>query len=231
MIRFPVPYEPPNLAPCFSVRSRREVQTYDAVNSRLVEHWQTDAPQVQFSRRDISGAAFWMDMNATPSRLYREDLRQSQPFVVPSGTSPQVKKTIELADQLNTQLRIVQATKEALSKDPSNAGLRKQLADAESQARVLTLAQKQIQVDTLAGNPYFDKYDIATDSRNVVREMRAVVNEDIVDRGVRESQKLIRRELESRWLPANYAEVQGIDTLSAYELMKPRTNNNERTYR
>jgi hypothetical protein len=95
----------------------------------------------------------------------------------------------------------------------------------------LTLAQKQIQVDTLAANPYFDKYDIATDSRNVVREMRAVVNEDVVDRGVRESQKLIRRELENRWLPANYAEVQGIDTLSAYELMKPRTNNNEKVYR
>lgn len=224
-------YDPPNLAPCFSVRSRREVQTYDSVNARLVEHWQTDAPQTQFSRRDISGAAFWMDMNATPSRLYREDLRQSQPYVAPSNTSPQVKKTIELGDQANTQLTLIENIKFALTKDPSSQILRKQLADAQSQYRVLTMAQKQVQIDTLANNPYFDKYDVASDSRNIVREMRSVVHEDVVDRGVKESKLLLRREVESRWLPANYAEVQGIDTLSAYELMRPKTNDMTRTYR
>ena len=224
-------YEPPNFAPCFSARSRREVQTYDSVNARLVEHWQTDAPQTQFSRRDISGVAFWMDMNATPSRLYREDLRQSQPFVVPSGTSPLVKKTIELGDRINKTLTLIETIKFGLSKDPTSENLKSKLSEAESLYRTLLLAQKQIQVDKLSDNAYFDKYDVATDSRNIVREMRAVVNEDIVDRGVRESRSLLRREVESRWLPANYAEVKGLDTLSAYELMKPKTNDMTRTYR
>jgi len=37
-----VPYEPTKIIPCFELRSRRELNTFDAVNSRLVNHWQTE---------------------------------------------------------------------------------------------------------------------------------------------------------------------------------------------
>jgi hypothetical protein len=88
--------------------------------------------------------------------------------------------------------------------------------------QTLLQQQKQGNVDTLAQNPFFNKFDVAGDSRNVVRELRSAVSEDIVDRGVRESQKFLQRELESRWLPPNYAEQQGIDVLS---MMRPEINN------
>ena len=88
-----------------------------------------------------------------------------------------------------------------------------------------------IEIDTLSQNPYFEKYDVAGDSRNIVRELRGSVKEDIVDKGIRESQKLLRRELESRWMPARWAESAGLDNLSAYELMRPKFNEQARTYR
>ena len=42
--------------PQMSVRSRREVSALDQINSLHVEQWQTDGPQLQNDRPDISNA-------------------------------------------------------------------------------------------------------------------------------------------------------------------------------
>lgn len=229
----PIAYMPTITPPCFTLRSRRETNTIETANARHVERWQTDAPAIQPLRRDISGLIFYMDMNPTASRLYREDLRQSQPFVVPSADSEQVRKTISLNDDANRALSTIQGYTNMLAKtsDPvSQSTLRGNIVLQQELYKLLLTRMKQIQIDTLSDNPYFEKYDVASDSRNIVRELRASVTEDVVDRGVRESQLLLRREMENRWLPANYAEVQGIDQLSAYELMRPRMNKQEKQY-
>jgi len=49
-------------------------------------------------------------------------------------------------------------------------------------------------------NQYFDKYDASYDNRNAVRELQAVVYEDKIEEGIRESSKLLRRNFDSRWL-------------------------------
>lgn len=234
---FPIAYMPTITPPCFTLRSRRETGTIETANVRHVERWQTDSPSMQYSRRDVSGTVWYLDMNPTPSRLYRENLLQSQPFVVPSADSEQVRKTIALNDQVNQTLSTIQSLRDKLSFAASKrdlvaqSTLKGQLVIPEETYRILLTRQKQIQIDTLSDNPYFEKYDVASDSRNIVRELRGSVSEDVVDRGVAQSQKLLRRELESRWLPENYAENEGIDSLSAYELMRPRMNNQARTYR
>jgi hypothetical protein len=245
-----VPYEPTKIMPCFELRSRRELNTFDAVNSRLVNHWQTDAPQIQVARRDLSGAIFHMDMNPTPSRLYREDIRQSQPFVVPSGVVPSgnssvEKKTLKLGDQINLSLSTIQGLKyqyETSIKDipygqllQGNIGtIGKNISTAitkqENEYKFLLAQQKLLQVDTLSDNPYFDKYDVASDSRNIIRELRGTVSEDIRDRGVRESQLLLRREMDSRWIPQGYAQDKGLDSLSAFELMRPKITDMNKDY-
>jgi hypothetical protein len=223
--------------PCFTLRSRRETGTIETANVRHVERWQTDAPSLQNSRRDVSATERYSDMNPTPSRLYRENLLQSQPFVVPAADSEQVRKTIALNDQVNQTLSTIQSYRDKLSFAVSKKDLVAQstfkglLVIPEETYRILLTRQKQIQIDTLSENPYFEKYDVASDSRNIVRELRGSVSEDVVDRGVRQSQLLLRRELENRWLPGNYAEETGIDSLSAYELMRPRMNNQTRNYR
>lgn len=240
-----LPYEPTNLTPCFILRSRREVNTMDSANSRMMNHWQTDDPQIQISQRDVSGAKFYMDMNPTCSRLYREDLKQSQPYVIPSGDSEQVKKTVDINDKINKSLRKIQDldTKYQTSvKDISYSDLMagkigkesstlKGLRDQENDKYQLLLAeQRYIQTDSLSDNPYFNKYDVASDSRNIVRELRAAVSEDVVDRGIRESQRMLQREMDSRWMPQGFASEKGIDSLSAFELMRPNMNNMGKRY-
>jgi len=241
-----VPYEPTKIMPCFELRSRRELNTFDAVNTRLVNHWQTDAPQIQVARQDLSGAIFHMDMNPTPSRLYRENILQSQPFVVPSASaSAKEKNTIKLGDQINQRLSTIQGLKyqyQTSIKDipysqllQGNIGtVSKNISTAitkqENEYKYLLAQQKLLQVDTLSDNPYFDKYDVASDSRNIVRELRGTVSEDIRDRGVRESQLLLRREMDSRWVPQGYAEDKGLDSLSAFELMRPKITDMNKDY-
>lgn len=225
---FPIPFEPTNLTPCFTLRSRREQNTFDTVNSRLVEHWQTDAPAIQYSRRDVSGVAWWMDMNATPSRLYREDLKQNQPFVVPAANSPEVKKTLELNDKINQTLFAIQE----LKKKPQSLTVQTQLQQYQELYSLYLSEQKQIQVDTLSQNPYFDKYDPASDSRNVIRELRGAVSEDVVDRGLRQSQKLLTRDFDSqRWVPQGMPQHQGIDQLTAFELIRPKVDDYTKKYK
>ncbi len=225
---FPIPFEPTNLTPCFTLRSRREVNSFDTVNSRLVEHWQTDAPAVQYSRRDVSGALFFMDMNATPSRLYREDLKQSQPFVVPAADSPEVRKTLELNDKINQTLLAIQS----LQKKPKTPTIQSQLKQLQDLYSLYLEEQKQIQIDTLTQNPYFDKYDPAGDSRNVIRELRGAVSEDIIDRGLRQNQRLLTRELDShRWVPQGLPQQKGIDQLTAFELIRPKVDDYTKIYK
>jgi hypothetical protein len=56
------------------------------------------------------------------------------------------------------------------------------------------------------------------------------VSEDIRDRGVRESQLLLRREMDSRWVPQGYAQDKGLDSLSAFELMRPKITDMNKDY-
>lgn len=54
----------------------------------------------------------------------------------------------------------------------------------------------------LSNNVYFDKYDAVYDNRNAVRELQAVVYEDKSGEAIRESQKLLRRNFDSRFMPS-----------------------------
>ena len=158
--------------PQFSLRSRREVNTHDQVNSLHVEQWQTDGPFLQNDRPDVSGQRYFMDMNPINSRTLDRNYQQNQPFVAGNGTSNQ-----------------------------------------------------------LGQNPYFDKFDVVTDPFNVARELRATVYEDKVDRGLLESKRMLTRIYTTRWLPEGYVEKNNLNTLQAYETLRPQFNNMSKTYR
>ena len=209
-----MPQIPP---PCFSLRSRREVAAPDQQNARMVEHWQTDSPALTSGPR-VTGSSRYMDMNPTPSRLYREDMRQSQPFLVPSENSEEQALMKELDRQIAAALAKIQ--------DSSSPDL----ATYQDLYKVLLQRKQQLGADSLSRNPYFDKYDVRGDPRNLVRELRAAVSEDVADRGLVESQKLFRRGMENRWLPAHFAESEGLDSLTAFELMRPRMNQQDKIY-
>ena len=227
MIRVPIPFEPTNLTPTLSVRTRREVSAYDRINVGFVEQWQTGSPRPQGSidgrggRYGLTAPLANQDSTPIASRLYREDMRAAQPFVPPTGnTGGRADLVKKISDTLVD-----------LAETPGDPAL-------QERYRLQTMMLKQSQTDTLAQNPYFAKYDVASDSRNIVRELRSSVTEDVVDRGDADSKRLVSRSLEGRfatprgaWTGAQWAEREEKDSLQAYELMRPRTNDMTRVYR
>ena len=68
--------------------------------------------------------------------------------------------------------------------------------------------QPRFDADSFKGgqNAYFDKYDTASDARNTTRELRASVYEDKRTGYTTESQALLKRNVESRFLPVDLKE-------------------------
>ena len=227
--RYMEPYFPAYMPeipyPCFSLRSRRETNTIDTANTRLHEHQQNDVPM---NKGKIGGIDEYQDMNPIPSRLYREDMRPAQPYVIPTLNPAQVEEEANLDRNIQGALSEIQRLEASASK--RGAAGDKELKLQQELYRVLLLRKKQSSIDSLTKNPYFEKYDVEGDTRNIIRELRSSVYEDITDRGTAESQKLLRRGMENRWVPARFAESQGLDSLSAYELMRPKFNKQEKTY-
>lgn len=82
----------------------------------------------------------------------------------------------------------------------------------------------------LAYNTYFDRYDPVSDPRNVVRELRSAVYEDKgTARGVYESQQMLRRNFENRWVSENVIDDQEMDTFLRYEIASVKTNQSNDT--
>ena len=71
----------------------------------------------------------------------------------------------------------------------------------------------------LGKNPYFDKYDVAYDGTNAVRELRAAVYEDKNMESLMESRKLLERNLDNRWLQDG--DAGRMSALGRLEQMRP----------
>jgi len=205
-----LPTYPTNLTPSFVLRSRRETNAEEVINSRLVNYWENDYPQ----STNVPYQSY--DMNPTCSRLYREDLNRAQPFVTPSESVQQVKDAAQLGYDTRETLKKIQS----LKIQEQTPYVLSQLKEQSILYNALAIKAKALGTDALASNPYFDKYDISTDSRNVIRELRGAVSEGVEDRGIVESQKLLSREMESRW----------VERETAFELLRPKFNNMANTY-
>ena len=142
--------------PQFITRSRREVDTKDAINARQFEHWQTDGKYDVYNRPDLNKQAPFYDMLPNGSRMNDRSYRSQPRF------------------------------------------------DAEG--------HRGIQ------NPYFDKYDATFDARNMTRELRATVYEDKNTGYLKESEKLLERNFDSRWLNTAVAQQQAV----AAEQLRPK---------
>jgi len=67
-------------------------------------------------------------------------------------------------------------------------------------------------------NPYFDKYDTTYDARNMTRELRATVYEDKNTGNLKESEMLLQRNFENRWLNPTVIKQQA----EAAEQLRPK---------
>lgn len=85
--------------------------------------------------------------------------------------------------------------------------------------------------DSFTQNPYFEGYAPAFDPRNAVRELRSVVFEDRFDKGVLESKRLLARSFTSGWVAPDFVETKNLNTLNAYEDLKPRMDDISKNFR
>lgn len=83
----------------------------------------------------------------------------------------------------------------------------------------------------LVGNVFFDQYAPEYDPRNVVRELRAAVKESKSVRGEEESKRILSRGFSSRYVPEGYAEQQQLNSLQAFEQLRPKLDDVSRQYR
>ena len=67
-------------------------------------------------------------------------------------------------------------------------------------------------------NSFFDKYDTSSDSKNMTRELRASVYEDKSTGYTKESNKLLERNFDNRWLDADVMKQQA----AAAEELRPK---------
>jgi hypothetical protein len=83
----------------------------------------------------------------------------------------------------------------------------------------------------LVGNPYFDKYDVASDPRNVARELQGAVYEDREDRGLAESKRLLQRSFDSRWTTKEQTERDIQERVEAGFTLLPALNDMTKVYK
>jgi hypothetical protein len=83
----------------------------------------------------------------------------------------------------------------------------------------------------LVGNPFFDQHAPEYDPRNVARELKSSVKEDKLDRGILESQRIMARGFSSRYVPEGFAEKNQLDSLQAFEMLRPKIDDGTHNYR
>ena len=83
----------------------------------------------------------------------------------------------------------------------------------------------------LVGNVFFDQYAPEYDPRNVVRELRGSVKDDKMARGEMESKRILSRGFSSRYVPEGFAEQNQLNSLKAYEQLRPKIDDGKTNYR
>jgi hypothetical protein len=83
----------------------------------------------------------------------------------------------------------------------------------------------------LVGNIFFNQYAPEYDPRNVAREIRGAVKENKVVRGEEESRRILSRGFSSRYVPEGFAEQRQLDSLQAFEQLRPKIDDLSKQYR
>jgi hypothetical protein len=85
--------------------------------------------------------------------------------------------------------------------------------------------------DKLGKNPFFQKFDVATDPRNVVRELQSAVYEYNPPRDQTVSNRLLERNFETLHVPEAQVKKTYEQSIDIYAGMRPKLNDMKATFR
>jgi hypothetical protein len=83
----------------------------------------------------------------------------------------------------------------------------------------------------LGDNPYFQKFDVATDPRNVVRELQGAVYEYNPPRGQEVSQTLLARQFQTLHIPEAQVKKSYEEAIDIFAGIRPKLNDMKATFR
>jgi hypothetical protein len=170
------------------------------------------------------------------------EAQKRMPFLPLPCFAPRARREVNVKDQINS-LHVEQWQTDAPSLQNDRPDVRGQRAfmdmnpiNTRTDFRSYLQAQPFVpntamDSQALGQNPFFEKYDITTDPTNVARELRASVYEERTDRGLLESKRLLSRTYTTRYVTNEYVTSNNLDTLNAYDTMKPRLNKMDINYR
>ncbi len=84
--------------------------------------------------------------------------------------------------------------------------------------------------DQLARNPYFQKFDVVSDPRNVSRELKGAVFEVPGDRGMLESKRMLERQFTSAIVPGDLTKQDTETRLRARDQLMPQLDDMSKLY-
>jgi hypothetical protein len=84
---------------------------------------------------------------------------------------------------------------------------------------------------TLGKNPYFQKFDIATDPRNVARELQSAVYEYNPPRDMDVSNRMMERNFNSLHVPDTVVKKTYEESIDIYAKMRPKMNDMKAVFR
>jgi hypothetical protein len=227
----------------FQVRSRKEVATKDAVNSRYIESWNANVPTQQqpYYRSDLPDGGIITQMTASPRTPQEKAVLNAFPLgnVTLAEIRLELQKTENKVPNAigNLTYMLQQAGRDKSSpKDsavpPALDPVFFDMAPLSSRTDKRDFRQSKPYDSSgpnLALNPFFDRYDPTRDPRNMMREVRSVVYElKQPDRGQEESARIRDRTFTNRY---SKADEESTKLTEWYNLMRPKIDNPEVVYR
>jgi len=211
----------------FQLRARIETATRDTVNAKHFEHWQTDTPDFSYNYPKIgsydqvferpSGYALNTSNTSNTSKTTNSFTYASSSNIESYYTDSKqsfAKETINSSFDIATGYSIPNYK---ITNIPYN-----DMSPTNTRGDGRDYKQSQPFVaggPDLEYNPYFDRYDPVRDPRNAIRELRSAVYEDKGTlRGESESQDMLRRQFEHRWVSEELIDEDKMDTYLRYEI-------------
>jgi hypothetical protein len=213
----------------FLLRTRIEGNTKDWINRKEFEHWQTDVPDFTYNYPKLVYAKGRMYENVNNrevgyARISDEENKKLSEQYGTSGASyrdPESdRRPTKARENISQSIDISTGYKQPNYKITNIPYEDMATINTRTDARDYRQSQPFVAGGPDLGyNPYFDRYDPVSDSKNAVRELRSAVYEDKgASRGVNESRSMLRRQFENRWVNEELIDEDKMDTYLRYEI-------------
>jgi hypothetical protein len=210
----------------FQLRARIESSTRDTTNVKQYKHWQEDVPDFTYNFPKLNNydQVFDRSIGYTNKKInpYGYDISYNDPSTdrridYRTNSTERTDRNDPITDPITGYKKPNYKITSIPYMDMSPTNTRTDKRDYKQSQPFVAGGPD------LAYNPYFDRYDPVTDPRNAVRELRSVVYEDKGgSRGEYESQKLLRRNFENRWVCKETIDDDMMDSLMRYEIISQK---------